>query len=58
MMECTETLNLAHYGIVASFVNKLSLVVFLDRHLSKSRSHTVSSGQEAAKAVILNGLGL
>lgn len=56
MMECTETLSLAHYGIVAGFVDKLGLVEFLDRHLSKTRSHKVSSGQ-AAKAVILNGLG-
>lgn len=56
MKKCTETLSLAHYGIVAAFMDKLGLVEFLDRHLVKSRSHIVSSGQ-AAKAVIINGLG-
>ncbi len=55
-MECLETLSLAHYGIVAAFVDKLGLVEFLDRHLPKTGLHYVSSGQ-AAKAVILNGLG-
>ena len=55
-MEPIETQSLAHYGIVAAFVDKLGLVDFLDRHLPKTHPHHVSSGQ-LAKAVVLNGLG-
>lgn len=55
-MECLETLSLAHYGILAAFVDKLGLVELLDRHLPKTGLHYVSSGQ-AAKAVILNSFG-
>ena len=47
---------LAHLGIVAGYVDKLGLVEFLDAELPKEKGHHVSSGQ-AAKAIILNGLG-
>ena len=56
MTQSFETQVLAHLGIVAGYVDKLHLVEFLDEVLPKEKGHHVSSGQ-AAKAIILNGLG-